>query len=79
MEMVNINTEPPRLCIVVNRRDRLCATCRFYDPYYRRVDIRPGGSFSLQQTDVGYCRKQECRSAPLLQGCREYEQQEVIR
>lgn len=56
--------------ITVNRTERACVNCAWYEQYYRpgRSNIR-----SWVPTSTGYCLLKECRRGALRQVCRQFE------
>lgn len=56
--------------ISINRSDRVCMNCAWYEQYYRQ---NRGNLYGYVPTSAGYCLKRECARGALRQPCREFE------
>ncbi len=56
--------------ITVDRSERVCVNCVYYERYYRQ---NRGNIYGWTGTNKGYCIKHERGRGPLTRVCREFE------
>ena len=67
------NLRRPYKTVAIDRSERVCANCVWYEQYYResRTNIQ-----CRVFTSTGYCLLHEQQRGPLRQPCRDYEKPE---
>ncbi len=55
--------------ITVNRTERVCVNCAWYEQYYHQ---NRGNIYAWVPTSTGYCLAKECRRGALRQACPQF-------
>lgn len=56
--------------IHINRSERRCVNCTYYEQYFRQ---NRGNLYGWVATCDGYCMKHECKRGALRQPCKDFE------